>query len=39
MEFLENKKELLEINQIIKRKSSELVILSSQEQQYIKKSR
>lgn len=36
MEFLENKKELLEINQIIKRKSSELVILSSQEQQYIK---
>lgn len=36
MEFLENKKELLETNQIIKRKSSELVILSSQEQQYIK---
>ncbi len=36
MEFLENKKELLEINQIIKRKSSELVVLSSQEQQYIK---
>ncbi|MFR2921399.1 MAG: HlyD family type I secretion periplasmic adaptor subunit [Proteus mirabilis] len=36
MEFLENKKELLEINQIIKRKSSELIILSSQEQQYIK---
>lgn len=36
MEFLENKKELLEINKIIKRKSSELVVLSSQEQQYIK---
>lgn len=36
MEFLENQKELLEINRTIKRKSSELVILSSQEEKYIK---
>ncbi|EEG85360.1 hypothetical protein PROPEN_02167 [Proteus penneri ATCC 35198] len=31
MEFLENQHELLEINRFIKRKSSELIILSSQE--------
>ncbi len=36
MEFLENQKEQLEINRSIKRKSSELVILSSQEEKYIK---
>lgn len=36
MEFLENQKELLEINRTIKRKLSELIILSSQEEKYIK---
>lgn len=36
MEFLENQHELLEINRSLKRKSSELIILSSQEKKYIK---
>ncbi|MCO8049477.1 MULTISPECIES: HlyD family type I secretion periplasmic adaptor subunit [Proteus] len=36
MEFLENQHELLEINRSLKRKSSELIILSSQEKKHIK---